>query len=53
MYYPEPSSTFFGALARLLLKQGLVDRGEEVTAESLDRALKAYIRNVVEEINNE
>ena len=48
MYYSH-TSNFFHALSTLLLDTGAVSREELVTPESLDRALKAYIRKAMEE----
>lgn len=52
MMYSPASESFFSALSTLLLSTGAVDRGEEVTAESLDRALRAYIHKVIDDHNH-
>lgn len=46
------SNNFFAALASILLSTGEVEPDEQITTENLDRALKAYIRNVINEVNN-
>lgn len=51
MIYPEPSSQFLYAFASLLRDTGEVNGSDPVTKESFDRALRAYIRNVVKDIN--
>jgi hypothetical protein len=48
----DPSfAAFFSAFAELLLSTGAVDRGEQVTKESLDRALRTYIHKVIDDHN--
>jgi hypothetical protein len=51
MIYDPQVGSFFAALVPLLVATGEVDRNDPVTTESLDRALRAYIKNVIDDIN--
>jgi hypothetical protein len=48
---PAALDNFFYAFTTLMLATGEIKRDEYVSVESLDRALSAYVRNVVEELD--
>jgi hypothetical protein len=50
-YPPYAGNEFFSAFAELMLETGAVNRGDILDSRTLDRALKTYIINVIEEHN--
>lgn len=50
-YPPYAGNEFFSAFATLMLDTGAVNRGDILDSRTLDRALRTYIVNVIEEHN--